>query len=150
MASFLPFFEVFGEAVFRDEAVRGEDSGIEVLFGTGWERGGVWDGFDFYIFFARDPGFTEFDFCVQEFQGAFDSGGEIFHWEETELLVDELVDEGDLGGGDGVNLFWGVGEHGEGEIVVMDEAIESFETVEAVLHGIRGRTDLAGGSAGGL
>ena len=149
---FVPsFFEMFGEAVFRDEAVRGEDSGVEVLFGTGWERGRVWDGFDFYIFFARDPVFTEFDFCAQKFQGSFDSGGETFHLEETELLVNELVDERDLCRGDGIKLFQVVGKDGEGEIVVMDEAIEILEAVEEVLHGVRGRTNFVsmGARSGG-
>ena len=113
---FVPsFFELSGEAVFRDEVVRGDYGFVDILFGTGWERVSVRDGFDFYDFFDFDHVFTEFDFCAQEFQGSLHSGGEvgdwfgediydpearglveeIFHLEETELLVDELMDEGD-------------------------------------------------------
>jgi len=130
------FFEMFCETVFWDQAVGGDDGFVDVLFGTERKWGRVWDGFDFYVFFA------EFDFSAQEFQGSFDSGGEtvklshdgreegdwfsedvydaeahglieeIFHLEEAKLLMDGLMDEGDCGGGDGAELFEVVGEDG--------------------------------------
>ena len=65
--------------------------------------------------------------------------------------MNELVDERDLCRGDGIKLFQVVGKDGEGEIVVMDEAIEILEAVEAVLHGVRGRTNFVsmGARSGG-
>jgi len=86
---FVPsFFEMFGEAVFRDEAVRGEDGCVKVLFGTGWERGRVWDGFDF----CTHDRWEESDWFGEDGYNAEAHGWieEIFHLEETELLVDEL------------------------------------------------------------
>ena len=60
---FVPsFFELSGEAVFRDEVVRGDYGFVDILFGTGWERVRVRDGFDFYDFFARGPVLAESDF----------------------------------------------------------------------------------------
>jgi len=43
---------------------------------------------------------------------------QIFHLEETELLVADRVDEVDLDGGDGVELFEVVGEYDEVKVFV--------------------------------
>jgi hypothetical protein len=48
--------------------------------------------------------------------------------------VDELVDKGDLGGCDGVELFDEVGGDGEGDVMVGDEVVEILQGVKAVLE----------------
>ena len=121
MASFLLFLQVFGVG---DEAVGANAGFVEVLFRPTREPGRVWNRFDFYVFLARNTVFAEFDFCAEGFQRSLHSGREqgdrfgedvhdaeahglvkqILPLEETALLVDELVDEGDLGGGDRVQL----------------------------------------------
>jgi len=90
-------------------------------------------GFDFYVVAVADVGFALGDFCAEDFYEALDFGGEavdlshegggevdwfgedVFdaeahgfaveesHLQEADLHVDELVDEGDLGGCDGLN-----------------------------------------------
>lgn len=68
--------------------------------------------------------------------------------EEADLHVDELVDEGHLARGDGVELFDEVGSDGEGDVVVGDEVVEVLHGVEAVLQGVGSGFELAGRSAG--
>jgi len=121
---------------------------------------------------------SKLDFLAEEFEGAGHAGGEtvqlaqdgveerdwgcedigdseahglveeVFHLEEAELLVDELVDEGDLGGCDWVELFEVVGDDGEGDVVIVEEAIKVFEAEEAVFEGVGGGAEFAGGGTG--
>ena len=139
----------------------------------------VRDGFDFAGF---ELGIAEFDFFAEDFDGALDADGEaielaheggdegqgfgedvidaeahgfaveVLDLEEADLHLDELVDEGDLGGGDGVELFDVVGDDGEGDVVVGDEVVEVADGVEAVLERVGGGLEFAGGGtgAGGL
>ena len=52
---------------------------------------------------------------------------EEFHLEESQLLVNELVDEADFGWGNWLELIEVVGDHRQCDVVVMDEAIEVGE-----------------------
>ena len=52
---------------------------------------------------------------------------EEFHLKESQLLVNELVDEADLGWGDGFELIEVVGDDRQGDVVIVDEAIEVGE-----------------------
>ena len=50
--------------------------------------------------------------------------------------MDELLCEGGLGGGNWVELFEVVGDNGECDVVVVEEAVEVFEAEEAVIEGV--------------
>jgi len=67
---------------------------------------------------------------------------------EAELHVDELMDEQHFGGCDRVELFDQIGCNGEGLVVVGDEVVEVPQGVEAVLEGVGGGFELAGGRTG--
>jgi len=152
---------------------------VEDLFG---ERGSIGDGFDFEIGVCGQEGVAGGDLLAEEFGGAFDAEGEAieflddgveegggggedfgdvgfhgveveaFHLEEAELVVDELVEEGDLGGGDGFELGEEVLDDFEGDLVIVDEGIEIGEGEDAVFEGIGGGDDFAlrGAGAGGF
>ena len=54
---------------------------------------------------------------------------EEFHLEEAQLLVDDLVNEGMLGGSYRLELIEEVGDDAESEVVVVDETVEVFEAI---------------------
>ena len=77
---------------------------------------------------------------------------DVFHLEEAEFEVDELLEEHVLGGRDGLVLFEEVVD-GDGDEVGMGyEVAVVLHGVEAMLEGVGGRAGFAGGGAraGGL
>ena len=126
-------------------------------FGARWEGRLVRNGFDFEIFVVVQEIEADLLFSADRFNRALDAGRETvqlthdvrkegdwgfedvfdaeahglveeeFHLEEAELLVDELVDEADFGWSDGFELFEIVGDDRQGDVVVVDEAIEVCE-----------------------
>ena len=124
----------------------------------------IGNGFDFDIFVVVHVLQAEPLFGVDCFESALDASGETvefphdlshegdrgfedvfdaeahglveeeFHLEEAELLVNELVDKDVFGGGDWLELIEEVGDDAESEVVVVDEAVEVFEAVEAMLE----------------
>jgi len=158
--------------------LRGGGSGFGVVEEFLGERGGVGDGFELELGIVGDEGVAGGDLLAEEFGGAFDAEGEAveflddgieegggggedlgdagfhgvgveaFHLEEAELVVDELVEEGDLGGGDGVELVEEILDDLEGDLVIVDEGIEIGEGEDAVFEGIGGGDDFALGGAG--
>ena len=120
---------------FRDYRCRARDrSGASVRA----------DGFDC----ALDPGGETVQLAHDvgeesdwSFENVFDAEAhslieEELHLQEAELLVDELVDECDFGWGDWFELIEVVGNYRQGDVVVVDEAIEVGEGIEAVLQGV--------------
>ena len=121
---------------------------------------------------------ADFLFGVDRFESALDAGGETvefthdlghegnrgfedvfdaeahglveeeFHLQEAQLLVDDLVDEDMFGWSYRLELIEEVGDDAESEVVVVDEAVEVFEAVEAVLERVGCRADLASGGSG--
>ncbi len=99
----------------------------DLLFGT--------DRFDG----ALDPGreTVEFAHDVREegdgrFEDVIDAAAhglieKELHLQESELLVDELVDEGNFGWGDWFELIEEVSDDRQGDVVIVDEAIEVGE-----------------------
>jgi hypothetical protein len=158
--------------------LRGGGSGFGVVEEFLGERGCVGDGFELEGGVFGHEGMAGGYFVAEEFGGAFDAEGEAvefledgmeegdgggedfgdgalhgagveaFHLEEAELVVDELVEEGDLGGGDGVELEEEILDDLEGDLVVMDEGIEIGEGEDAVFEGIGGGGELALGGTG--
>ena len=124
----------------------------------------IGNGFDFQIFVFVHELEADLLFGVDRFESALDAGGETikfphdlshegdrgfedvfdaeahglveeeFHLKEAELLVNELVDKDVFGGGDWLELIEEVGDNAESEVVVVDEAVEVFEAVEAMLE----------------
>ncbi len=81
-------------------------------------------------------------------EDVFDTGAHGFaveelHLQEADLHMDQLMDQGHLGGCDGVELFDEVCGDGEGLIVVGDEVIEVSQGIEAVFEGVGGGLELA-------
>ena len=133
------FESVDGDSLEGDVTFVGGDDFADLGVGAAGELGGVGDGFDLYIFTVTDVGLTLGDLGAEDFHGALDAGWktvelaedgreevgrfiedvfdaeahglavEVFHLEEADLHVDELVDEGHLARGDGVELFDEVG-----------------------------------------
>ena len=117
----------------------------------------IGNGFDFDVFVFVHELEADFLFGVDRFESALDAGGEKvefphdlghkgdrgfenvldaethglieeeLHLQEAELLVDELVEEADFGWGDGFELIEVVGDDRQGDVVVVDEAIEVGE-----------------------
>ena len=68
---------------------------------------------------------------------------EEFHLKEAQLLVDDLVNEGVLGGSYRLELIEEVGDDAESEVVVVNETVEVFEAIEAVLERVGCGAELA-------
>ena len=117
----------------------------------------IGNGFDFQIFVFVQEIETDLLFGADRFYRALDPGGETvqfshdvreegdwgfedvvnadahglveeeFHLQEAKLLMDELVDENDLGWSDWLELIEQVGDDRQGDVVIVDEAIEVGE-----------------------
>ncbi len=115
------------KSVAGDNSIGREDGFDEFLLGPRWEGWLIGNGFDFQIFVVVQEIEAELLFGADRFDGTLDAGGETvelthdlghegnrsfedvfdaeahgldeeeFHLEEAQLLVDELVDEADVG-----------------------------------------------------
>jgi hypothetical protein len=72
----------------------------------------------------------------------------VFHLEEAEFEVDELLEEHVLGGSDGLVFFEEVMDGDGDEVWVHYEMLVIFHGVEAMLEGIGGRAGFARGGTG--
>ena len=145
------------KSVAGDDSIGSEDRFNEFLLGAGWQGWLIGDGFDFQIFVFAQEIEAELLFGADRFDGALDAGGqaiefthdvgeegdrsfedvidadthglveEEFHLEESQLLVDELMDESDLGRSDWFELIEQVCDDRQGDVVIVDEAIEVGE-----------------------
>ena len=150
-------FCVLWKSVAGDNSIGREDDFDEFLLGPRWEGWLIGNGFDFQIFVVVQEIEAELLFGTDRFDGALDAGGqaikfthdvreegdrsfedvidadthglveEEFHLEESQLLVDELMDESDLGRGDWFELIEQVCDDRQGDVVIVDEAIEVGE-----------------------
>ncbi len=77
---------------------------------------------------------------------------DVFHLEEAEFEMDELLEEHVLGGSDGLVLFEQVVDGDGDEVGMGDQVAVVFHGVEAMLEGVGGGAGFAGGGAwaGGL
>ncbi len=142
---------------------------IELLiFIRGGHRGRVVDGFDFFVCAAfGDQGFEGldgFEDAVGDTVELAEDGevgtvwgvvfavehvvvADVFHLEEAEFKVDELLEEHVLGGRDGLVFFEEVVD-GDGDEVGMGyEMAVILHGVEAMLEGVGGRAGFAGSGA---